>query len=138
VKRSQTGLPVLRLLKTCAIRIGLATIRRGHKGLLEAEIVTADGAILTANACTNSDLFWALKGGGGGSWGVVTKVTLRTHDLPEFFGAAWGKVQARSDEAYRKLIAQFIRFYTERLFNPHWGEQVSLGPDNTLKLGMNC
>jgi FAD/FMN-containing dehydrogenase len=88
-------------------------------GLLEAEIVTADGAILTANACTHPDLFWALKGGGGGSWGVVTKVTLRTHDLPEFFGAAWGKVQAHSNEAYRTLIAQFIRFYADNLFNPH-------------------
>jgi len=107
-------------------------------GLLEAEIVTADSAIRTVNACTNPDLFWALKGGGGGSWGVVTKVTLQTHDLPEFFGAAWGKVQARSDEAFRKLIAQFIRFYAENLFNPHWGEQVSLGPDNTLELAMVC
>ena len=34
--------------------------------LLEAEIVTADGAVKIANACTNPDLFWALKGGGGG------------------------------------------------------------------------
>jgi FAD/FMN-containing dehydrogenase len=33
--------------------------------LLEAEIVTADGQIRIANACTNSDLFWALKVGGG-------------------------------------------------------------------------
>ena len=40
--------------------------------LLEAEIVTADGMIRIANACTNPDLFWALKGGGGGAWGVVT------------------------------------------------------------------
>jgi hypothetical protein len=35
-------------------------------GLLEAEVVTADGKIRVANACTNPDLFWALKGGGGG------------------------------------------------------------------------
>ena len=55
-------------------------------GLLEAEVVTADGKIRTANACTNPDLFWALKGGGGGSFGVVTKVTLRVRDLPEFRG----------------------------------------------------
>jgi FAD/FMN-containing dehydrogenase len=34
-------------------------------GLLEAEIVTADGAVRIANACTNPDLFWAIKGGGG-------------------------------------------------------------------------
>ena len=45
-------------------------------GLLEAEVVTADGQIRTANACTNPDLFWALKGGGGGSFGVVSKLTL--------------------------------------------------------------
>jgi FAD/FMN-containing dehydrogenase len=44
--------------------------------LLEAEIVTADGAVRIANACTNPDLFWAIKGGGGGSLGVVTKLTL--------------------------------------------------------------
>ena len=57
--------------------------------LLEAEIVTADGAVRIANACTHPDLFWAIKGGGGGSFGVVTRLTLRTHDLPEFFGAVF-------------------------------------------------
>src|SRR5208283_2385510 len=39
-------------------------------GLLEAEVVTADGRVRIANACTNADLFWGLKGGGGGSLGV--------------------------------------------------------------------
>jgi FAD/FMN-containing dehydrogenase len=37
--------------------------------LLQAEIVTADGAVRIANACTNQDLFWGIKGGGGGSLG---------------------------------------------------------------------
>src|ERR1700739_3266914 len=54
--------------------------------LLPAEIVTRDGKVLIRNASTNPDLFWALKGGGGGSLGVVTKVTLATYDLPAFFG----------------------------------------------------
>jgi hypothetical protein len=31
----------------------------------------------------HADLFWALKGGGGGSFGVVTRLTLRTHELPD-------------------------------------------------------
>ena len=47
----------------------------GAASLLEAEVVTADGAAVLANACTNPDLFWALKGGGAG-FGVVTRLTL--------------------------------------------------------------
>ena len=104
--------------------------------LLEAEVVTADGVVRTVNSCNDADLFWALKGGGGGSWGVVTKITLRTHDLPEFFGGAKGKIKASSDEAYRKLIERFVSFYHEALLNSHWGEQAILDSDNTLKLSM--
>lgn len=107
-------------------------------GLLEAEVVTADGRVRVANACTNPDLFWALKGGGGGSFGVISKLTLRTHPLPEFFGAAWGKVQAKSDSAFRALIAHFVTFYSEQLYNPHWGEQVAFAPDNTLHISVVC
>jgi FAD/FMN-containing dehydrogenase len=105
-------------------------------GLLEAEIVTADGATRIVNACTNADLFWAIKGGGGGTWGVVTRLTLRTHDLPQHFGAAWGTVKAKSDDAFTKLIARFVEFYAANLFNPHWGEQIAVAPDNTLKISM--
>ena len=104
--------------------------------LLEAEVVTADGQIRIANACTNPDLFWALKGGGGGSFGVVSKLTLRVHDLPEFFGAANFKVKAVSDDAYHRLIREFVSFYKEHLFNDHWGEQSQFNPDNTLEIKM--
>ncbi|HEY2808636.1 MAG TPA: FAD-binding oxidoreductase [Steroidobacteraceae bacterium] len=104
--------------------------------LLEAEIVTADGTTRLANACTNADLFWALKGGGGGSWGVVTRLTLRTHPLPEFFGYAEGTIKAHSDAAFRRLVARFVAFYASALFNPHWGEQVAIGQDNTLRLSL--
>jgi FAD/FMN-containing dehydrogenase len=105
-------------------------------GLLEAELVTADGRALVVNACTNPELLWAIKGGGGGSWGVITRLTLRTHALPEFFGAAWGKIKASSDEAFRKLLAHYFEFYATGLFNPHWGEQVKIGSDNVLELSM--
>jgi FAD/FMN-containing dehydrogenase len=104
-------------------------------GLLEAEVVTADGAVRIANACTNSDLFWGLKGGGGGTLGIVTKVTLKTHELPTFFGGALATIKATSDAAFRRLIAQFIRFCSESLINPHWGETVTLR-NNTLAVTM--
>jgi hypothetical protein len=107
-------------------------------GLLEAEIVTADGNTLIANPCRNADLFWALKGGGGGSWGVVTRLTLRTHDLPQNFGAAWGTIKARSDAAFVELLTRFFRHYADNLLNPHWGEQIGITPDNSLKISMVC
>jgi FAD/FMN-containing dehydrogenase len=102
--------------------------------LLEAEIVTADGTVRLANACTNPDLFWALKGGGSCSFGVVTRLTLRTRELPAFFGFVLGKIKASSEDAFRRLIARFTEFYAGSLFNPHWGESVVLGSDNTLTL----
>lgn len=105
-------------------------------GLLEAEIVTADGVVRIANACTNPDLFWGIKGGGGGSLGVVTRLTLRTRELPQFFGGAFGAIKASSDEAYRAMIARAIDFYQSDLFNPHWGEQLVFRSDNVLRLAM--
>jgi FAD/FMN-containing dehydrogenase len=112
-------------------RFGLAAA-----GLLEAEVVTADGTVRIANACTHPDLFWALKGGGGGTFGVVTRLTLRTRELPETFGGFFGKIRARSDDAYRALIARFLVFYRDSLMNSHWGEQARFDDDNTLSLSM--
>jgi FAD/FMN-containing dehydrogenase len=106
--------------------------------LLEAQIVTADGALRAVNPCQDAELYWALKGGGGGSWGVITQVTLRTHDLPQFFGGAEGTVRARTDQAFRELILRMVSFYHDNLFNPHWGEQLAIGPDNTLRISMVC
>ena len=93
--------------------------------LLEAEVVTADGQIRIANACTNPDLFWALKGGGGGSFGVVSKLTLRVRDLPEFAGGASFTVKASSDAAFRRLLHQFIGFYTHRALQRSLGRAGS-------------
>jgi hypothetical protein len=56
-----------------------------------------DGTIRVVNAHRDPELFWALKGGGGGSFGVVTRLTLRTRELPETICAVFGKIRARSD-----------------------------------------
>jgi hypothetical protein len=105
-------------------------------GLLEAEIVTADGQVRLCNATRHPELFWALKGGGGGSLGVVTRVTLRTRELPETFGAVFGAISAASDEDWRALVLEVLRFYREALFNPHWGEQVSFHGERRVDISM--
>jgi FAD/FMN-containing dehydrogenase len=104
--------------------------------LLEAEVVTADGRTRIANACTHPDLFWALKGGGGGTFAVVSKLTLRTHDLPQYFGVVNFTVKAPSDDAYRMLLREFVSFYAAHLFNDHWGEQALVRGDNLLEIKM--
>jgi FAD/FMN-containing dehydrogenase len=105
--------------------------------LLEAEVVTADGAVRIANACTNSDLFWALKGGGGGSLGIVTRLTLQTHELPPTVGGVRAIIVANSVEAFRRLVEQFVSFYAAKLLNPHWGEIVTLRPGNRMDVRMS-
>jgi FAD/FMN-containing dehydrogenase len=59
--------------------------------LVEATVVTADGAVRTCSAKQEPDLFWALRGAGNGSLGVVTQLRLRTHAVRESSSAdlAW-------------------------------------------------
>ncbi|MBX2994353.1 MAG: FAD-binding oxidoreductase [Bdellovibrionaceae bacterium] len=59
--------------------------------LLEAKLVNAKGDLLTLNAQENSDLFWAIRGAGGGSFGIVTELTFKTHKVENVsvFGASW-------------------------------------------------
>ncbi|KAJ3045466.1 hypothetical protein HK097_001186 [Rhizophlyctis rosea] len=51
----------------------------GSDHVLEFNVVTPDGKFVTANKKQNADLFWALRGGGGSTWGVATSVVVRAH-----------------------------------------------------------
>jgi FAD/FMN-containing dehydrogenase len=54
--------------------------------LVSADVVTADGRLLVANADENPDLFWALRGGGG-NFGIVTSFEYQLHSVgPTVFG----------------------------------------------------
>ncbi|MFJ2608006.1 MULTISPECIES: FAD-binding oxidoreductase [unclassified Streptomyces] len=66
--------------------------------LTQATLITADGKQLTANATTNKDLFWALRGAGNGNFGVVTELHFTTHPAPQavsgFLSWPWSKAAA--------------------------------------------
>ncbi|MFN8499115.1 MAG: FAD-binding oxidoreductase [Anaerolineae bacterium] len=76
--------------------------------LISAEVVTADGRVLTASASENSDLFWAIRGGGG-NFGIVTTFEYRLHPVgPEVmftFVFHDGERMAEALRFYRDYVA---------------------------------
>ena len=72
---------------TLAGGIGFLLRRNGLAidDLLAAEVVTADGELLAVDEQTHGDLFWALRGGGG-NFGVATRLRLRLHEIDEVVG----------------------------------------------------
>ena len=66
---------------------GIGVLARLHgltcDSLLSADIVLPDGTVKTVSAADDEDLFWALRGGGGGNFGIVTSFKFRTYAAPD-------------------------------------------------------
>ena len=76
--------------------------------LLSADVVLADGRLLTASASQHEDLFWALRGGGG-NFGVVTSFEYQLHPMEPTF--AGGMVLYPMDQA--RDVLRFYRDYSQ-------------------------
>ncbi|GKU22756.1 unnamed protein product [Fusarium langsethiae] len=81
---------------------------QGADSIPEAEIVTPSGKVVIANECQNEDLYWAIRGGGGGTIGVITRLTLKAYPAPQMVMAEFDisiKNHSSEDEWYQ-LIAE--------------------------------
>jgi FAD/FMN-containing dehydrogenase len=103
--------------------------------VLEMEVVTASGEILVVNTTRHPDLFWALRGGGGGTFAVVSKVTMRTHPPPATLTTVSGTIRATRDDDFRALIERLVAL-APALCDAHWGEQIRLNADNTAEFSL--
>lgn len=73
--------------------------------LLSADMVTADGSFVTCNKEQNSDLFWAIRGGGG-NFGVVTSFEYQLHPVREVFGGpTFYRIDGEVLRNYQELIS---------------------------------
>lgn len=75
--------------------------------VLQFEVVTADGTKKTVNECQNPDLFWALRGGGG-AFGVTTRVYFKTSPAPKAINTVVGRIECGDPKTYKDLINRII------------------------------
>jgi FAD/FMN-containing dehydrogenase len=88
--------------------VGLASRKYGLTcdNLLQATVVLADGSSVVANARQHADLYWALRGGGGGNFGIVTRLLFRTHPVGQVatYALEWPWLDAaKVVQAWQKL-----------------------------------
>jgi FAD/FMN-containing dehydrogenase len=104
--------------------------------VLEMEVVTPKGDILIVNECQNTDLFWALRGGGGSTFGVMTSATVRTFPVPSIgsysiavnFSAPNSEAFWNSTTFFHQQIASLVN---DGLSGYYYQQPLSSGPNGT-------
>ncbi len=104
----------------------------GCDSLLEAQVVDYTGRILTVSARENADLFWALKGAGGGNFGVVVSLTFRLP--PKINKVTYFELYYPRAELQDQL--QFLRIFQEWIASISPDINVTGGVYNTVEDGV--
>ncbi|KAI6361597.1 hypothetical protein MCOR25_006437 [Pyricularia grisea] len=76
--------------------------------VLEMEMVDANGRLLTLNECENEDLFFAIRGGGGSTFGILTSITLLTLESPIVLGLGFSMIASAESPYGLDAMVYFI------------------------------
>ncbi|KAJ8082040.1 hypothetical protein PM082_007886 [Marasmius tenuissimus] len=108
-----------------SLRYGL-----GVDNAVQFTVVTANGDHVTANAHSHPDLFWALRGGGPGTYGVVTSITYKTHPIEPLVG---GYILANftSLDIAKSVGLEFVKLQP-KLSDVQWGGYSLFSEDTFL------
>ncbi|KAL1914343.1 uncharacterized protein VTP21DRAFT_8982 [Calcarisporiella thermophila] len=99
--------------------------------VLQFTIVTADGKLQVANACQNKELFWALRGGGGGTYGVVVTATHKTHKAPSNVSGLILSANATDSASFQEFLKEFVRI-NPSLAEAGWGGYFFISNNSML------
>lgn len=97
----------------------------GVDNVLQFTVVTANGNFLTVNSHKNTDLFWALRGGGGGTYAVVISATYLTHD-PVPLTAAYFLSNFSTPAVAQEVVTEYVKIHPT-LADAGWGGYSFLG-----------
>ena len=108
--------------------------------LMGAHVVTADGKLHHVNKQSDPNFLWALRGGGGGNFGVVTQFTFKVHKIPRqtsYFFVSWPSSRAADAIAAWQSWAPHARDQLTSIFHIDPGASVSvsgqyMGPASDL------
>ncbi|EAU82165.2 FAD binding domain-containing protein [Coprinopsis cinerea okayama7 len=100
----------------------------GVDNVLEFGVVTAEGSHVIANAYQNPSLFWALRGGGGGTYGIVTSATYKTHPISPVV-TAYLQMNITSPEIAQEVITEYVRLHPT-LTDQGWGGYSQVLPNH--------
>lgn len=92
--------------------------------VLQFTVVTSNGQHVVANAYTNPSLFWALRGGGGGTFGVVTSATYKTYPIQPV-SAVFLIANFSSPTVTEEAVTDYVRLHPS-IAEKGWGGYSTL------------
>ncbi|CAJ0550202.1 Ff.00g101320.m01.CDS01 [Fusarium sp. VM40] len=95
--------------------------------VLQMTMVTPSGKILTINEDNHRDLFWAMRGGGGSTFGVLTSITLKVYKTPKILASSW-LVGTSSEAPFKHDLLAYILSQFPSLADAGLSGYTSLSP----------